>query len=74
MPGRGPSAVYCYYDPTERAPPLGRFNILSLPATIRERELPPSTSVDSRKLQLGLRRLLAFDDDEPAGYSAGAGG
>lgn len=33
------SAIYCYYDPTERARSLGTFNILSLLATARQREL-----------------------------------
>ena len=34
------SAIYCYYDPTERARSLGTFNILSLLASARERGLP----------------------------------
>jgi leucyl-tRNA---protein transferase len=34
------SAIYCYYDPTERARSLGTFNILSLLAPARERGLP----------------------------------
>jgi leucyl-tRNA---protein transferase len=34
------SAIYCYYDPTERARSLGTFNILSLLASAREREVP----------------------------------
>jgi arginine-tRNA-protein transferase len=34
------SAIYFYYDPTERARSLGTFNILSLLAAARERELP----------------------------------
>jgi arginine-tRNA-protein transferase len=29
----GLSAIYCYYDPTERARSLGTFNILSLLAS-----------------------------------------
>jgi leucyl-tRNA---protein transferase len=33
------SAIYCYYDPAERARSLGTFNILSLLAAAREREL-----------------------------------
>ena len=36
----GLSAIYCYYDPTERARSLGTFNILSLLASARERRLP----------------------------------
>jgi leucyl-tRNA---protein transferase len=36
----GLSAIYCYYDPTERARSLGTFNILSLLASARERGLP----------------------------------
>ena len=39
LPG-GLSAIYCYYDPTERARSLGTFNILSLLAAARERGLP----------------------------------
>ena len=34
------SAIYCYYDPTERARSLGTFNVLSLLAAAGERELP----------------------------------
>ena len=34
------SAIYCYYDPTERARSPGTFNILSLLVSARERELP----------------------------------
>ena len=34
------SAIYCYYDPTERARSPGTFNILSLLASARERGLP----------------------------------
>jgi arginine-tRNA-protein transferase len=34
------SAIYCYYDPTEKARSLGTFNILSLLASARERGLP----------------------------------
>ena len=34
------SAIYCYHDPTEKARSLGTFNILSLLAAARERELP----------------------------------
>jgi leucyl-tRNA---protein transferase len=34
------SAIYCYHDPTEGARSLGTFNILSLLASARERELP----------------------------------
>jgi leucyl-tRNA---protein transferase len=33
------SAIYCYYDPNERARSLGTFNILSLLASARERGL-----------------------------------
>ena len=34
------SAIYCYYDPMERARSLGTFNILSLLASARERGVP----------------------------------
>ena len=34
------SAIYCDYDPTERARSPGTFNILSLLVSARERELP----------------------------------
>jgi len=34
------SAIYCYYDPTERTRSLGTFNILSLLASAGERGLP----------------------------------
>src|SRR4029450_8743109 len=34
------SAIYCYYDPTESARSPGTFNVLSLLAAARERELP----------------------------------
>ena len=34
------SAIYCYYDPAERGRSPGTFNILSLLAAARERELP----------------------------------
>ena len=34
------SAIYCYHDPVERARSLGTFNILSLLASARERDLP----------------------------------
>jgi arginine-tRNA-protein transferase len=34
------SAIYCYYDPAERARSLGTFNILSLLTSARERGLP----------------------------------
>ena len=34
------SAIYCYYDPAERARSPGTFNILSLLASARERGLP----------------------------------
>jgi len=34
------SAIYCYYDPSEKDRSLGTFNILSLLASARERELP----------------------------------
>jgi arginine-tRNA-protein transferase len=34
------SAIYCYYDPTEKARSLGTFNVLSLLASARERGLP----------------------------------
>ena len=34
------SAIYCYYDPTDRARSLGTYNILSLLAAARERGLP----------------------------------
>jgi len=34
------SAIYCYYDPTERARSPGTFNILSLLAAARERGIP----------------------------------
>jgi leucyl-tRNA---protein transferase len=34
------SAIYCYYDPTERARSPGTFNILSLLASARQRQLP----------------------------------
>jgi leucyl-tRNA---protein transferase len=34
------SAIYCYYDPMERARSLGTFNILTLLASARERGLP----------------------------------
>ena len=33
------SAIYCYYDPNERARSLGTFNILSLLASADERGL-----------------------------------
>jgi arginyl-tRNA--protein-N-Asp/Glu arginylyltransferase len=36
----GLSAIYCCYDPTERARSLGTFNILSLLVSARERRLP----------------------------------
>jgi leucyl-tRNA---protein transferase len=36
----GLSAIYCYYDPTEKARSLGTFSILSLLASARERGLP----------------------------------
>ena len=39
LPG-GLSAIYCYYDPTERGRSLGTFNILTLLASARERKLP----------------------------------
>jgi arginine-tRNA-protein transferase len=34
------SAIYCYYDPAEKARSLGTFNVLSLLASARERGLP----------------------------------
>ena len=34
------SAIYCYYDPAEKARSLGTFNILSLLVAARERGLP----------------------------------
>jgi len=34
------SAIYCYYDPTERARSPGSFNVLSLIASARERGIP----------------------------------
>jgi leucyl-tRNA---protein transferase len=37
---QGLSAIYCYYDPTERTRSLGTLNILSLLASARERGLP----------------------------------
>jgi arginine-tRNA-protein transferase len=36
----GLSAIYCYYDPAERARSLGTFNILSLLACAHQRGLP----------------------------------
>ena len=33
------SAIYCYYDPTEKARSLGTFNILSMLVAARERRL-----------------------------------
>ena len=35
----GLSAIYCYYDPAERARSLGTFNILSFLASARQRGL-----------------------------------
>ena len=34
------SAIYCYYDPAERARSPGTFNVLSLLASARERGIP----------------------------------
>jgi arginyl-tRNA--protein-N-Asp/Glu arginylyltransferase len=34
------SAIYCYYDPADKARSLGTFNVLSLLASARERGLP----------------------------------
>jgi leucyl-tRNA---protein transferase len=44
----GVSAIYCYYDPAEKARSLGTFNILCLLASTRERGLPHVLVTTSR--------------------------
>ena len=39
-PAEALSAIYCYYDPSDRARSLGTFNLLSLLTGARERGLP----------------------------------